>query len=353
MLHRSWRSHFVQFSLVGLSLFLAPSFLWSQEDEQDLRERFLKGVAETATELEDVSFRTKVVSEFSGKEKGASETTETRIYEIAIRGTCILETGAKKDGGNTYFRVRNHDYAFALEQTGEGQQTNLQFLEQIGITPSVDARIARIEETPRMLALAGFYLWNDSLSRLVKSDSFSIKRVYGVTSGDKDLVRVEFEQRVDEPARSSNYQITDGFLVCDPAKAWALTEYGGTKCNFMNKCNSVLNVAFEYDEAIDGIPIATKTVRTMSLCYADADCTCEDVVAEDIIQDSDYRTEDVWTATIISRDVPEAEFYLTHYGLPEPNFNQGWFGAWVWYLFAGVLCLAISGLIFRRRSRNG
>ncbi len=349
MARRQCHSLLVLSWLVVLSLFAIPSPLWAQEDDPALRKRFVQGVAQSATELESVSFRAKFVSVFTGKEKGASEKTDTRNYEVAIRGTYLLETGVHKDTKNTFFRGRNHDYAFVLERSSDGRRPSLRFIEQIGVDPKVDARIARIEETPRMLALGGFHLWGDPLFRLVESDSFAIERVYAVSSGDKDLVRVEFEQRVHDPGRSFNYQITDGFVVCDPARAWALTEYGGTKSNFMNKCNSVQNVVLEYGEAIGGIPIATKTVRTMSLCYSDADFECDNVMAEDVVRDSDYDTREVLTTEIVSRDVPEAEFYLTHYGLPEPTFRRSWSGTWVWYLLAGIICLVVAIVVRRRR----
>ncbi len=199
----------------------------------------------------------------------------------------------------------------------------------------MDARIAGMEEVPRAFVLGAFYLWSDPLARLIESDSFSIQRVYAVTSGDRELARVEFEHLVDDPARGLKYRVTDGFLVCDPAKQWALTEYGGTKHNSINKFTSASTAVLEYGETINEIPIATKTTRTMSAL------------------DSGYRSESALTAEIISRDVPQEEFYLSHYGLPEPTFRRSWLGPWVWYLIAGVVCLVVSAMILKRRRVAG
>ncbi len=312
---------------------LTPGLLWTQEDDAGLRDRFLKGVAQAAEKLEHLSYRAKFqyIGRNEGKDAGIE--TDARNSEVAIRGSCILKTRVK--ASTVEFRGRNDDYAFALSRQSDGDRISLESVEQLGVNPKLDARIAAMEEEPRQVAMGGFYLWNDPLFHLVESDSFSIKRVYGVTSEGKDLVRVEFECLFDAPARRRKFQVTDGFLVCDPAREWALTEYGGMYHYFANKTTSLLHAIVEYGAVIDGIPIATKTTRTMSL------------------QDSDFRMESVLTAEIVSRDVREAEFYLSHYGLPEPNFNQGWFGAWVWYLVAGVVCLVVLAMILKRRRAVG
>lgn len=320
-------------ALAILTFWTAPGLLLAQEDDRELRERFLKGVAQAAEKLEHLSYRAKF--QYVGRDEGkdAGSETDTRNSEVAIRGSCILKTRVK--AGTVESRVRNDDYAFALSKPSDGGRISLEFVERLGVNPKLDAQIAAMEEEPRRFALGGFCLWEDPLFRLVENGSLSIKRVCGVTSEGKDLVRVEFECLVDDPTRRRKFQITEGVLVCDPAREWALTEYGGTCHRFTNKTTSLLHAVVEYGEVIDGIPIATKTTRTMKL------------------QDSDFRTKSVLTAEIISRDVPKAEFYLTHYGLPEPNFGKGWFGSWVWYLAAGILCLAVSAVILKRRKAPG
>lgn len=331
MLPRASHLCLLQSSLAILLLNVTPSPLWTQEDDPALRERFLKGVAETGAKLEHLSYRARFHYVLSAEGKYAPLKSFARNDEVAIRGACTLETGVKEESGNVFFRVRNHDYAFALERTPQDHQSSLLALEQIGVDPKVDEGLVRVEETPRALALIGYYLWDDPLFRVVQSDSFCIKRAYAITSEDKELVRVEFEYRIDDAVRRRDYQITDGFLVCDPTREWALTEYGGKQHNIANKETTVKSAVLEYGETIGGIPIASKTALKIESL------------------DKDYRSEAALTAEIISRDVPEEEFYLTHYGLPEPKFNQGWFGAWVWYLIAGIVCLVVSGMILKRR----
>jgi len=208
----------------------------------------------------------------------------------------------------------------------------MQFVEQLGVDPVIDANIADMEEIPRAIVLAPFYLWTDPLSRLIESNSFSIIRAYPITSGTNELVRVEFEYLVEEPAPKGKYRVTDGFLICDPAREWVLLEYGGTNYNFGNKYTSLHNALLEYRESIGEIPIATKVTRTMSS------------------PDNDYQTESVMVVEITNRDVPEEEFYLSYYGLPEPNFERSWLGTWGWYLIGGIGCIVVGAITIRWRN---
>lgn len=303
----------------------------AQENDAELRDQFLEGVAETATKLEHLNFRGKFEYSYSAEGKDAFDGSDSRTYEVAIRGTWGLETGAKKKSENVFFRARNDTYAFELERTAKGERSTLQFVEQLGVDPAVDARVEAMSERPRAYVLTGYYLWSDPLYRLVNSDSFRIDRVFSVMSEGKRLVRVEFEYRVDEPSRDLDFEITDGYLVCDPERAWALTEYGGTDHNFVTKDTLARSVVVEYGEVVGGVPLAARTCLKMASV------------------ERDYKGEIVWTSEIIRRDVPKAEFHLAYYGLPEPNFDQGWFGTWAWYLIAGIVCLALSAVILKRR----
>ncbi|NQT15987.1 MAG: hypothetical protein HQ582_24745 [Planctomycetes bacterium] len=332
MVHRLSLAAHCWFAVLSLSV--APCSLWAQEDDPALRGRFLTGVAQTARKLEKLSFRAQCEYTSADKGVGASDEIDRRNYEMAIRGPYALETGLNKNRGTVFVRVRNDSYAFGLERSAEGERTSLQFLEQIGVDPSIDAGIAESEVIPRAMALAAYYLWTEPLSRVVESDSFSIKRVYGISSGSNELARVEFEYLVDDPVRKIKQRFSDGFLVCDPAREWVLTEYGATHYNFINEFTAALTTVLEHGDAIGEMPIATKITQRMKGMRS---------------ADDDYTSESVITLEITSRDVPEEEFYLTHYGLPEPTFRRGWLGVWAWYLIAGIVCLGVGTMVLKRR----
>ncbi len=330
-------------TILLLSVSSCPS--WAQEDDPELRKRFLRGVAQTARKLEQLSFRAKcayttqmtVVPETlraKYAENGADpyEANEKK-FEVALRGPFGLATGLRK-AGNVFFAGRNDSYVFAIEQSPEGERTSLQFVEQIGINPDIDAQIAEAEGVPRAMVLAAYSLSTDLLFRLIEDNVFSIQRVYAVSSAENNLVRVEFEYLVDDPARGIKDRITDGFLICDPAQEWALTEYGGTRYNYNDEKKIVQRVLLELGESIGEIPIATKVLRTTNFLEYPG------TVSETVI-----------TVEVTSHDdVPKEEFYLSFYGLPEPNFGETWFGTWGWYLIGGIACIAVGVVIKRRLS---
>lgn len=324
-----------------LSLSVAACPLRAQEDDPVVRRQFMEGVAQAGRKLDQLSFRAKCVhtsrlTAVSAKlrakyaERNANpDEMDTTKFEVAVRGPLHgLETGIRRRSELVYFKVRNDSYAFALARTAEGERTNMDFVEQLGVDPAIDARIAEAETTPRGIALSAYYLWASyPLFDMVKSDSFNVMRSHAITSGGKELVRVEFEYG------GEDIRYTNGFLVCDPAREWGLTEYGGTSYNEKNKETRIKRAVLEYGgETVDGIPIPTKTVWNS---YSAAD--------------PETKSESVATVEITDDDVPKSEFYLSHYGLPEPKFGRTWFGRWLWYLIAGIACLGIGTIIFKWR----
>lgn len=160
--------------------------------------------------------------------------------------------------------------------------------------------------------------------------------MYAIQSGTTELVRVEYDRVVNDPIRRRDEHFSDCFLVCDPSREWILTEYGGTFHNHINNDNRVFHVKLEYGESVGGIPIANKISRTS---------TSPD--------DPDSTSVGVTTIEVTSHDVPEEEFFLSYYGLPEPNFGRGRFWGWVWYLIAGIVCLVVARVIMKRRRDIG
>lgn len=152
---------------------------------------------------------------------------------------------------------------------------------------------------------------------------------------EHDFVRVEFTYAVDDPSRKIHDRYTDAYLVCDPARKWVVMEYGGTILNLNDKATGTLKSVLEYGDAIDEMHLATKFTQEFAR------------------SDIGYTSTSVISLEVIGRDLPEEELYLSHYGLPEPNFERGWFGPWVWYLIGGIACIAIGVIVVKRRRAGG
>jgi len=303
---------------------LSARALSAREHDSPLQERFIQGVNQTSQKLQHISFRARCVVTHTSSN---SDKAHTREYEFGIRGRNGLQTGVRD--GVTFVQARNDAYAFVLHRSGAG--TSVQFIEPVGVDPSVDARIAAVEEEPRVLALASYYLWTEPLARVVERESFEITRVYAAPSGDDEFVRVEFNYSIDDPSQGVHDRFTDGYLVCDPGRQWIVKECGATVLDLNEQRTGTRHTVLEHGDAIGDMPLATKITHTKTS------------------PEIGYTSRFAIHLEVIGRDLPEEELYLSHYGLPEPNFERGWFGTWVWYLIGGVACIIIGVIIVKWR----
>ena len=330
---------------VSWMLLLANATLRAQADDPALQRRFLEGVRQTARKLDQISVHAKGVNtqdfaavskkaradlaEFNKKRRPEQridpDKARTRTFEGAIRGSFTLENTKRREGGDRVM-AKNDAYAFAIGRSPGIASYGLEFLERLHADRATDRRIEEQEEPIRGSILAAWHVFGHPLSRLVESPWFKIKKVSAVRSESQDLVRVDFDHLVDDPDRKRDW-LSDAFLVCDPATNWALKEYGATRPG-----GGVHRVTIEFGELVSGFPIPSRfTFLTSSL------------------NDPETISRNANTLEILRRGVPEEEFYLSHYGLPEPNFGRSWFGAWGLCLTGAVACIIIGMILMRRR----
>lgn len=317
---------------------LATGNLMAQDADPELRGRFLAAVKETGRKVERLSFRVKWKQTFDyaaisdevlamlkkiGKDPFKPE---VRIRESVIRGDSAAMSGVHGKGFE-FVMAKNARYAFLIERLPSVNRYSLQFVSQLGADQESDERVKMEALEARATPLCAWYVMSDSVSQLVESPSFKIKKVATVSSEGRELVRVDFEHLVDDPTRAKSENRLDAYLVCDPAHAWALKEYrftvvsGGT-------IHVVIN---EFGDMVDGFPIARK--MTQLVTQTDKISTSRMVV----------------TLEAVDNDVSEEQFYLSHYGLPEPTFRRSWLSTWMWYLIAGFVCMAVLAMLLKRR----
>lgn len=328
---------------VCLALLLS-SPLCSQEIDRELRSRFSAAVKETESKLERLSFR--VNCTYSSKFVWASDEVLTNLrktrkepyeprtqeFDFAVNGESTLQKTGPDGTKIENVLGMNDRYAFHVQRGNAVKQYSLAFLEPLGSAPLEDDLIRQECRSARVLPLCTWIVAGLTVSELVQSPYFRITRLSSVPpiqSDGAELVRIEFDHLVDDQSRKRREWMSDGYMVCDPSKSWALTEYCVTL-----EDGSVYHVTLEFGELIDGFPIAERMTRV--------------ITAENI-----STRQAVATFELISDDVPVEEFYLSHYGLPEPTFRRSWLGAWVWYLIAGVGCLVVSAIVLKRQKAAG
>ncbi len=313
---------------LGLGLCcLSVRVLSAQDHDPQLQDRFVQGVKQASEKLQRISFRVQCVSTMTDS---ASDNANIREYEVGIRGPNGLQSGVRNGIG--FVQARNDVYAFVVHRSPQGVGDSVQFLERVGVNPSIDAKIAAVQQEPRTTALFAYYLWTEPLARVIERERFEIKRVYAVPSDDHDFVRVEFNYGIDDASQKIHDIFTNGYLVCDPARQWSLKEYGCTHHNLNDDHIGTLKTVLEHGDVIGEMPVATKITQTMASHV------------------NDYTAESVINVEVIGRELSEEELYLSHYGLPEPNFGRSWLGTWGWYLIGGIGCIVVGAIMIKRRN---
>ncbi len=330
----------------------------SQDGDMALRDRFLAAVAKaekrcrqapgpvrikstTTRQLSpktiEADYSPEALAKLRKEGGGLTKPKVIAAAEYAGRSDSHLEMGAR--GGFEYVVARNRRYAFHIQRGPDLKEYSLQFLERVGVDPAVDTQVD--EEARRAIVMTRSLAWSMFGKRLwewVDCPGFKIKAASEIQSGGEALVRIDFEHLVDA-VRPGRPCLSNAYLICDPAADWALREF---EASFVNPVKGVAVTrqrgSLDYGKPDERLSFPIPETVSLSTAWID-----------------DAKSTD-WTVTrleVISTDVPEEVFYSSHYGLPEPNINQGWFGAWVWYLVAGGVCLVVLAMILKRRRAAG
>ena len=162
---------------------------------------------------------------------------------------------------------------------------------------------------------------------------FSIERVSSESHEGRDLVKVEFKYTApdDKPRLPSLV----GWASYDPNRYWVLTAYDVQRTWSGTGLKGLNAGTYEYQDTRDGCPILKRIVTR----------------GRNIRPDGTYDLEEIYDFDIREGDVPESDFTLSAFGLPEPKGmaiprSSRWY---LWFIAGGVGCLLVGFLIWRRR----
>lgn len=326
-----------------VSAFIAPSISvnrisLAQPDDSALRSRFLQGITLADQKVRALSIRATCATITRITLDPAIPATEQREdFQCAILDSNVMMTGILEKSENTFFKVRNDKYAFGLERSQSATRPSLQFVEQLGVNPKIDATVSQYEAMVRGAALSGYYFLSHPVFESFENGSFKITQVSQVNRDGVELVRVEFDGIVTEPAEDGSgeqpgYTYSDAFLICDPSKNWVMMEYGGDSYVHVNKGQARHRMTLEIGKTVRGVPLATRLeAHTTSL-------------------NSETRIDRISDIEFEEREASSSEFLLTHYGLPEPNFQRSTFGVWLWYLIGAIFFVGSGWFLLKRGS---
>ncbi len=179
------------------------------------------------------------------------------------------------------------------------------------------------------------------LHEIFQSKKFRCISVEPERTNDEDLVRLTFTFSPEGSVR-----LKGGWLVLDPAHFWVIRK-GETEQDLgeKNEGTAKWTVQYDYKEGSRNHPIITKTVMKGKFWQKGQ------VIAEQLFT-GNYDLQE-------RASIPESEFTLTAYGLPEPHWarpKKTISSLWRWLGIAGIACLVLGAGVFwfkRRRAAGG
>lgn len=305
---------------IVLSVGIVRSGQGSEHDPEAVA-KFKDGIQQSKQDKEAVSFRAHVDYEYSSRSGGFK-------FDIAANG---IAHALHKDVSESseVLHVRNDTYAFRVERPLESDSYSLSFLVPLEGGVSSDPRIEEFEMMFQPFAESGMYLWTDSLSELISEDRLKVDKAY--FSGTDSRIVVEFHYSSINDEGSVETEISEGKLVCDPAKGFLLDEYQGKRYSVENDFTRFTKTSIVYGNQVDGRPFATA------------------ITQETLTETGETKSKGTTQVELTEAFVPKEEFFLSFYGLPEPNFQKD--SAWFWIVLIG-LTASIFGVLLLRRHRS-
>lgn len=191
----------------------------------------------------------------------------------------------------------------------------------------------------RPLTFSGIH---ERLPDLVKDPDFKVNNVGSLSRGGAEWVRVDFTSRPKllQPHEINNKQIRagwnplrGGWVLLDPQRYWIIREYD-VQVEWQDGSTSTWATSYAYKDGRDGFPILSRVVLREK---------GRDVKGSPVENEHSYEYD-----LVEQEDLPEKEFTLSAFGLPEP-VGVTWSKPTPWYLWlglAGGVCLVL-GVGFR------
>jgi len=172
-------------------------------------------------------------------------------------------------------------------------------------------------------------------SEITQESGFVLKAVNVVPSNGRDLVRIDFAHRHSRETDKHSWEINrqmwlsiDGWVVLDPEACWSIRECE-VKTTHLGGVQGTTSFTNEYKQTDSGFPLMIRRVQHTR--YADPTGARETMT----VSTYDWYVDDA---------VPESEFTLSAFGLPEPP-GIDWKRPTPWWLYAGVagvVCLVLA-----------
>ena len=251
-------------------------------------------------------------------------------WEVAVCGENCIKI-SRKERGTEVLEVTNEMYAFVLTRP-RGGKFSIGGVQKRGLSLSDDLLIRDKMNIARYYLLDAYSYYGRTIWGLVGDPGFKVLKIEAVGKEPNDVkVRVEFNyapvnKKFDGEKNIDDWTLNGAYLIFAPQKNCQLVEYGR--------------------------PQYPRTITTLSQYPTDQLAFTDTAVARYFKPDGAVDEESTIRCVKSSYDpIPKEQFFLMHYGFPEPNFSS--MVAWPWVLgcvFVGLICLFASRKLLRRGS---
>jgi hypothetical protein len=251
---------------------------------------------------------------------------------------CLVQFTEEKRVELDVIQSINDRYAFVISKSASSERFGLQNLfsrwDRAAVEPILVQRQALDNFLFAHYQLKFHWIWD-----VFDDPGFQIRQIEKAELNGVPFLKVYFcfePQRTKLSTQGFDRRMA-GYFICDPTRMWAITEYffkddeespygAMRKIHLVEWHNLPMPVRVEYYGA-SGSVTQDDTPQITS--------EWKEIGAELI----EVEYSDV--------EVDKGDFYLSHYGLPEPEFSNRAFSGWLVYFLAGTGFLLGGILVFR------
>ncbi len=264
--------------------------------EEDLKQQFLEQAPKAWEALE--GFDSQLAGTFTKTEsyKDGKKPTKTTKNDFAVSGKMGR---MRQEGGPDGEKVgaMNSQYFFTLRKASEPNYAVNIIEPYVGDAKATEHAEGKIANSLHQYVFAPWYYDLKPLGYWLKQPGFKIDRATPVGRTGKNLVRVDFSY--DPPAGiDSRLAVLPSWFLFDPSAYWSIQAYDIQK----SWGNIIGNI--EYGDRIDGFPVQKQIVEYV-----------RDKQGGELKVVVDFNK-------LERKVVPESEFTLSAFGLPEPTFKS-------------------------------
>jgi hypothetical protein len=261
------------------------------------------------------------------------DTTFTGVKRPAIQQRCVAAIDGEKVKVETKLNDKeqvdctNSDYMFSISRKSGASSFALDYVEPKG---GHDNLFHNSIEKMKMAVFddvnSSWYMNGRSLDEWFGKPGFRVVGADQVSRAGEILVEVRFDYT--DPGTDRKQDIANGRLLLDPNRKWTIREFQ------VEMWWGTVKTTITYDGDSDGFPRVLEK-KTISLG-----------------NDKTTMTTDVRFGGLERGQVPESDFRMTAFGLPEPRFSTSLAGMTaLWFLFTAVLLAFAAHLVRRRLSQ--